>query len=476
MCYKAEVSTPVLVADAPVLAEKRAHHNVTFAILAVGGMSLAVLQSLVAPALHVIQLELDTTTTGATWVLTAFLLSASVATPILGRLGDMFGKKRMLVIALCAVAIGTFVAALASSLELLVAGRVIQGLGGGAFPLAMAIIRDEFPPDRVASGVALISAILGVGGGLGIVLAGPIVDHLSYHWLFWLPGVAVSVPAVGAFHFVPESPIRTPGRIDWWGAVLLSGWLVALLLGLSQGAAWGWTSARVLGLFAVAVVVAVCWVVVEARTREPLVDMRMMRLRGVWSTNAAGVLIGAGMFGSFILIPQLVQMPTSTGYGFGASVTEAALYLLPSSLAMLVLSVVAGRLATTVGPRVPLVLGSLVTASSFAWLTAAHGSPLEIYVGTALLGAGMGLAFSSMANLIVESVPREQTGVATGMNTITRTIGGSLGGTLSAVIVTSSLSASGLPDERGFTLAFGISALAVAGAALAALAAPRRAR
>jgi EmrB/QacA subfamily drug resistance transporter len=464
--------------DVPVaehaLIGERPHYNVTFLFLALGALALAVSQSLVAPALREIQGDLGVSTTAVTWVLTAFLLSASVATPILGRLGDMFGKKRVLVIALTAVAVGTFVSAIASSLGLLVAGRVIQGLGGGIFPLSMSIIRDEFPRERVAGGIALISAILGVGGGLGIVLAGPIVDHLNYHWLFWFPFIVVTIAAIGVFFAVPESPIRTRGRVDWAGAVLLAGWLVALLLPISEGRTWGWTSPRVVGLFAAAAVLAAVWVVVEIRTREPLVDMRMMRLRGVWTTNATGVLLGAGMFGSFILIPQLVELPKSTGYGFGGSVTQGGLYLLPTTVMMVVFSVIAGRLVSSVGPRLPLILGTSVSVASFLVLAIAHSEPWEILLGTTLLGIGIGFAFSAMANQIVESVRSEQTGVATGMNTIMRTIGGSLGATVSAVILTSSLAADGLPKERGFTLAFAASAIALVGAVLAALAVPSR--
>ena len=454
----------------------RPHYNVTFLFLSLGGLALAVSQSLVAPALREIQVDLGTSTTAVTWVLTAFLLSASVATPILGRLGDMFGKKRVLVIALTAVAVGTFMSAVASSLGLLVAGRVVQGLGGGVFPLSMSIIRDEFPRERVAGGIALISAILGVGGGLGIVLAGPIVDHLNYHWLFWLPFIVVTIAAIGVFLAVPESPIRTRGRVDWLGAVRLAGWLVALLLPISEGDRWGWTSARVLGLFAAAAAIAVVWVFAEMRSREPLVDMRMMQLRGVWTTNVTAVLLGAGMFGSFILIPQLVELPKSTGYGFGGSVTDAGLYLLPSAAMMLVFSIVAGRLVRSAGPRLPLILGTSVSVASFVVLTFAHSEGWHLLLGTALLGIGIGFAYSAMANQIVESVPSEQTGVATGMNTIMRTIGGSLGATVSAVILTSSLTADGLPRESGFTLAFAASAVALALAVFAALAVPPRRR
>jgi EmrB/QacA subfamily drug resistance transporter len=450
----------------------RQHYNVTFSLLAVAAVAYALLQSLVAPALLTIQQDLKTTTVGAAWILTAYLLSASVLTPIAGRLGDMFGKKRTLVAVLVVLALGTLLAALATSIGVMVVARVIQGAGGAVFPLSFAIIRDEFPRERVPHGIALISAIMGIGGGLGIVLAGPIVEHLSYHWLFWFPLVAVVAATIGTYLFVPESPIRTPGRIDPVGALLLSGWLVALLVPVSQGPTWGWTSPRTLGLFAAAAVLLVVWVWSESRSRAPLVDMRMMRMRPVWTTNLAALVIGFGMFASFVLVPQFVELPTATGFGFGASITEAGIFMLPATLGMLVAGPLSGRLSSTVGSRVPLLLGSLVSCFAFVILAFAHSQPWQIYLAMAVMGVGIGFAFASMANLIVESVDAHQTGVATGMNTIVRSIGGAIGSQVSAGIITATLAASGLPTEQGFTIAFASCAVALAVAFLVALRIP----
>jgi EmrB/QacA subfamily drug resistance transporter len=440
---------------------ERQHYNVTFSLLAVAAVAYALLQSLVAPALLTIQEDLHTTTAGAAWILTAYLLSASVVTPIAGRLGDMYGKKRLLVAVLVVLALGTALAGLATSIGVMILARVIQGAGGAVFPLAFAIIRDEFPRHRVPHGIALISAIMGIGGGLGIVLAGPIVEHLSYHWLFWFPLLAVVAAALGTAFLVPESPVKTGGRIDPLGAVLLGGWLVALLVPVSEGPTWGWSSPRTLGLFVLSGVLFVAWVAAESRSRAPLVDMRMMRVRPVWTTNLAAFVFGFGMFASFVLVPEFVELPASDGFGFGASVTEAGLFMVPATLGMLVAGPVSGRLSSTVGSRVPLMLGALVSCIGFVVLAAAHSQRWEIYVAMLVMGIGIGFAFSSMANLIVESVPAVQTGVATGMNTIVRTIGGAIGSQVSAVIVTATLSG-GVPTERGFTLAFATAAGALA--------------
>ena len=454
----------------------RQHYNVTFTLLAVAAVAYALLQSLVAPALLTIQHDLDTTTAGAAWILTAYLLSASVFTPIAGRLGDMYGKKRTMVVVLIVLAFGTLLAALATSIGVMIVARVIQGAGGAVFPLSFAIIRDEFPPRRVPQGIALISAILGIGGGLGIVLAGPIIEHFSYHWLFWFPLGAVIVATVGIIVFVPESPVKTRGRVDSLGAVLLGAWLVALLVPVSQGATWGWTSPRTIGLFVVAAVLIPVWVWMESRTRSPLVDMQIMRLRPVWTTNLAALVLGFGMFASFVLVPQFVELPTSTGFGFGASVTKAGLFLVPATLGMLVAGPISGRLSSTVGSRVPLILGAAFSCAAFVLLTLAHSEHWQIYTAMAVMGIGIGFAFSSMANLIVESVPASQTGVATGMNTIVRTIGGAIGSQVSAGIVAATLAANGEPTERGFTIAFAAAAIALAIGVVVALMVPRPVR
>jgi MFS family permease len=260
----------------------RAHYQVTFVVLAVGVGAFALLQSLTTPALPAIQVALDTSQTNVTWVLTAYLLSASIFTPIVGRLGDMNGKKKMFVIALIALALGSLLAALATSLPVMIAARAVQGIGGGVLPLAFGIIRDEFPEDKVAGAVGLTAALTAIGAGVGIVLAGPIVAALDYHWLFWIPMIMVVVATVAALLFVLESQQRTPGRINWAAALLMSSWLVALLLAVNRAPSWGWTSGAVLGLLVAAVVLALAWVRVEIRSTNPLIDMRMMAIRAVW--------------------------------------------------------------------------------------------------------------------------------------------------------------------------------------------------
>jgi EmrB/QacA subfamily drug resistance transporter len=443
----------------------RTPHQLTFVVLAAGVAAYALLQSLVTPVLPTIQDELHTSQSAVTWVLTAYLLSASIFTPILGRVGDMVGKERMFVATLAALA------AVATNIEVMILARVIQGIGGAVLPLSFGIIRDEFPKDKVPGAVGVIAALTAVGAGLGIVLAGPIVDALSYHWLFWIPMVVTIAAAVGAHLFVPESPVRTPGRIGFAAPVLLSGWLVALLVAVSQATSWGWGSPKVLGLIVVAVVLAVVWVRVEIRSEHPLVDMRMMRIPAVWTTNLVALLFGVGMYAVFAFLPEFLQTD-APGYGFGLSITSSGLLLLPMTVMMFVLGLVAGRLAHRFGSKAVLVAGSALSVVPFLMLALAHDHTWEIGIAMGLIGIGFGLAFAAMSNLIVAAVPPEQTGVASGMNANIRTIGGSLGAAVMSAIVTSGASAQGVPKESGYTLGFLMLAGAAALATVAAVLVP----
>ncbi|MFE9205937.1 MFS transporter [Micromonospora sp. NPDC007230] len=451
---------------------RRGSRRLTFLVLAAGTGFFAMLQSLITPVLPTIQHDLHTSQNTVTWVLTAYLLSASIFTPILGRVGDMVGKERMLVVSLAALALGCLLAAVAPSIGVLIVARVVQGVGGAVFPLSFGIIRDEFPAARVGSAVAAISAIVAAGGGLGVVLAGPIVATLGYRWLFWIPLVVVGLTALAAHRFVPESPVRTPGRINWAATLLLSGWLVALLLPISKGAAWGWTSGRVTGLLMLAGLLLVAWLVAEARSANPLIDLRMMRLPGVWTTNLVALLYGASMFAVYAFLPQFVQIPTSAGYGFGASVTQAGLLMLPMLVAMFVAGLAAGRLQARFSAKAQLATGAVCNVLASAMLTVAHDTRWEIGVAGGLVGLGIGLAFASMANLIVASVPPGQTGVATGMNANIRTIGGAIGAAVVSGVITAHPQASGLPREAGFTLGFLVLTGIALAAAMAALIVP----
>jgi EmrB/QacA subfamily drug resistance transporter len=447
----------------------RQHHNVTLGILAVACTAFALLQTMVIPALPVLQRDLHTTTTWATWVLTVFLLVASVSTPIIGRLGDQYGKERLLVISLALFLAGSIGCACAWNIWSLIGFRALSGAGAGVFPLSFAIIRDEFPADRVGVGIGLVSAVFGVGGGFGIVLAGLIVDNLSWRWLFVVGSILIAVSLVLVHRFVPESPIKTPSSVDVPGAVLLSLALVALLVALSEGESWGWMSGRVLGLFGAAAAFFVVWGYVETRVAEPLVDMRMLAHRPILFTNATALIAGFAMFGTFVLIPNFVEMPHGlpassavlVHYGFDASATKAGLYLLPGSFMLLFAGPLAGRLGSRIGFKWPLAIGLLLVAVAAGSIAGFHDRPWHIWVNQAVLGIGVGFAFAAMATLIAENVRPEETGVATGMNTVMRSIGGVVGGQVGAAFLAAyTIRGTALPAVTGFTITFAVGAVA----------------
>jgi EmrB/QacA subfamily drug resistance transporter len=427
-------------------------------------------QSLLAPVLPTLESELHTSEADVTWVLTCYLLSAAVCTPIFGRLGDARGKKRMLVAALSVLTVGSFMAALATSLPAMLAARAVQGAGGGVLPLSFGIVRDEVPPAEVPGTIGVISALSGVGSGLGIVLAGPIVEHLGYHWLFWMPAVVTAAAALGAWLLVPESPVTSPSKINWAAALLLSCWLVALLLAVSQAPQWGWLAPRVLGLIALAAVGAVVWTRAEARSPHPLIDMAVMRLRSVWTNNAVAFGLGVIMYVSFSFVPIFVQTPPSADYGLGVSVTQAGLMVLPQTMSVFVMASLAAPLARRFGAKTLLVSAPLFAVAAFTLLAFAHQHAWQIYLATGVLGIGVGLAFSTSSSLLAAAVPARHTGAALGMNANIRVVGGAIGSAaMTSVILVGA--APGKPPlesgwSHGFEMLATVSALCVVAAAL----------
>ena len=445
---------------------------VIFGVLAISLASLTMLQSLVVPVLPALQQEFGTSPSLITWTLTAWLLSAAIATPILGRVGDMVGKRRTLLGVLAALALGSLIAATAPTIGVLLIGRVIQGLGGAMFPLAFGIVRDNLPAARVPAAIGALSAVIAVGSGLGTILAGPIVEGLGWRWLFWIPLIATVVGGLLAALVIPESASRAGGRINWLAATLLAGWLVALLLPLSEGMVWGWGSPLVISLFVAAAVLLAAWIVVEVRSANPLIDMRIMRLPGVWTVNLAALFVGAGMFGIFAFFPRFVQTPTSAGYGFGVTVGESGILMLPMLVAMAAAGFVSGPLGRRIGFTSQLVGGAALMAASALGFAFAHGTTLGVSIEAGVAGFGLGIAYAAMTSLIVQAVPASQTGVASGMNANIRTIGGALGSTIMAAIVTSSLEPSGLPTESGYTDGYLVLAIFAFGAVVAGLILP----
>jgi EmrB/QacA subfamily drug resistance transporter len=452
----------------------------TLAALVLASLSYGLQQTMVLPALPSLQRDLHTTTTWSTWIFTGFLLSSAVLTPLIGKLGDQHGKERLLAISLAIFLAGCIGAAAAWNIWSLIAFRIVQGSGVAVVPLCFAIVNDVFPRERGVVAIGAISAVFGAAGGLGLPLSGLIVDNLSWRWLFVIAAVVVAAATVAVVAVVPESPIKTPTRLDLPGAALLSMILAAFLLALSEGQQWGWSSARTLGLLLVAVVTLAIWIPVELRVEQPLVDMRVLAGRTVAFTNATGFFAGFALFAAFVLTPRFVETSRSVGldYGFGSSATQAGLFLLPGALIGLVSGPFAGRLGGRFGFKFPLVLGMIVTALGLVLLAEWHDRPWQVVLGMTLAGGGVPFSFGAMAKLVVDAVRPSETGIASGLNTVMRTIGGVVGGQLAAAVLANrTISGSAVPTGSAYSIAFWLgAAIAVCGVVTALAVTPRRSR
>ena len=439
------------------------------------GYSLA--QTTLLPALPQITKDLDATPGDAAWLLSGFFLSAAVATPILSRLGDVYGRRRMTIVATLAFGLGAAVVAATSNLWVAVGGRVIQGLGAAVFPLCFSIVRDLYPPGETARNVGLLSGMNGFGAALGLVLGGVVTDHISYHWIFWLNALMALSGCVLLRALVPESRARQGEPIDVRGAVVLATGLATFLLGISRAADWGWGSPRTLGLLAAGLLMLVAWTRLELHTAHPLVDVTQLRRPPVLLTNIATLFIGYGMLASFVLLAPLGEAPGSTGYGLGLSATGVALVILPGALAMTIMGPVSGSWGARQGNKLPLTAGSALVAIGFVSLAVAHGTVAAVVVGSIIVSAGVALAYAALTNLIIDTSDPTATGEATGFNAVALRVGMSLGSQVSATILAGSIVAGqSYPSNKAFTVAFAAAALLGGAAGVIAVLTPAPSR
>ncbi|WP_052509116.1 MFS transporter [Kitasatospora griseola] len=444
-------------------------------VLAGAGIVVSLMQTLVVPLIPQLPQLLHTTAANASWAITATLLAGAVATPVLGRLGDMYGKRRVLLISLALLVVGSVVCGLSSSLAPMVIGRALQGVGAGVIPLGISIMRDELPPQKLGSSMALMSSSLGIGGAFGLPLSAVIAENASWHALFWISAALGALIAGAVVAFVPESPVRSGGRFDVVGTIGLTIGLVSLLLAISKGGDWGWASGSTLGMFAVAAVVLPVWGWWELRTEQPLVDLRTSARRQVLMTNLASVVIGFAMYAMSLVSPQLLQLPTSTGYGLGQSMVQAGLWMAPAGLVMMLLSPISAKLSRAKGPKVSLLVGAVIITAGYLAALALMGHAWGVLVFSCLISGGIAFAYAAMPALIMGAVPASETAAANGLNALMRSIGTSTSSAVIGVVLahmTIDFHGRALPSESGFRTAFVIGAGAAVLAGLVTLAIP----
>lgn len=422
------------------------------------------MQTLLVPVIKDLPTLLSTAPSNATWVMTATLLAGAIATPIMGRLGDLYGKRRMLLASLAVMVIGSLICGFTDNLLVMIVGRALQGFAMGAIPLGIGIMRDELPREKLGSAMALMSSSIGVGGGLALPAAALVAQHADWHALFFGAAGLGVISMLLTLVFVPESSTRAQGSFDTLGALGLSAGLVCLLLPITKGSDWGWTSGTTLGLFAGALAILLLWGVMELRIAAPLVDLRTTARREVLLTNLASIMVGVAFYAISLVLPQLLQLPKATGYGLGQSMVVAGLCVAPLGLTMMLTAPVYAKIAAKYGPKVSLMIGMLIIAIEYRAGLALMSAPWQTIIISVVVGAGIGLAYSSLPALIIGAVDPSETGAANGLNTLMRSIGTSVSSAVIGMVLAHSSTALGpvsVPSMSGFRTSFMIATAAV---------------
>ncbi|KRE64363.1 MFS transporter [Arthrobacter sp. Soil761] len=446
------------------------------AVLALSGTVVALMQTLVVPLLPDFPGILRVTSDDASWLVTATLLTSAVATPIVSRSADMYGKRKMMVVCLATMVAGSVLAAVGGSFVWLVIGRALQGFATALIPVGISIMRDELPKEKMGSSVALMSATLGIGSAMGLPLAGILYESLGWAWIFWVSAAAGFLLLLAVVLVIPESKVRTSGTFDYTGALVLSAALTAMLLAISKGGSWGWGSEQVLLLFLAAAILLAVWVPYELKVSQPMVDLRTSAFRPVLFTNLASLLIGFAMFANMLLTTQQLQLPPATGYGFELSVIAAGLCMIPSGLAMVVFAPLSGRIIRIFGGKIALMAGASVMVVGYVGRVFFYDSVPWVIVGSTVVGIGTAIAYAAMPTLIMGAVPITETASANGLNSLVRAIGTSTSSAAIAAVFTSvtmTVDGTRLPSFEAFKDIFWIAALAAAASALFAVLIPR---
>jgi MFS family permease len=452
--------------------------NLVLILVGLGALAVSMSQSILVPVLSILPTKLGTSSTNVSWLLTSTLLVAAVSVPIMGRLGDMFGKRLMLLVALGALTVGSVITALSSDIVVLIIGRGIQGMSAAAIPLGISLLSTIMPREKVGSSMALVSAMLGIGGALGLPLAGFLAERADFHVLFWIGAAMGLVAFVGILLAVPETPSRSGGRLDLTGSALLAAGLVSLLLPLSQGADWGWTDSKTTILLAASAVIFVVFAWTQTRIRQPLVDLKALRSRPIVLVNLASIGFGFALFASFIGSASYVEAPGATGYGFGSSLFVGGLVLLPSGIAMLLLAPVATKLIARRGAPQTLALGASVIAAGWFGRIVFTDQLWQVFVCTTIVGMGTGIGYAAIPSIVNIHTPRSELASANGLNTLFRSLGSSLASAVGGSILAGSsvmVGGASMPSLGAYRTLFALCAGAAVAAAVCVLFIPKAA-
>ncbi|WP_435862325.1 MFS transporter [Streptomyces phaeochromogenes] len=437
------------------------------AILTLAGTTIAFVQSMVFPIVPHLPGYLNASSADTAWAVTATLLCGAVTTPVTGRLGDMYGKRRMLLCGMAVMVVGTVISALSHSLAPLLVGRTLQGLGNGVIPLGVSIMREVLPAEKLPTYTALMYGSFGVGGSLGLPVAALIAANFDWHVLFWTAAALSTIVAVLVALLVPESKVRTGGRFDLAGAVGMTAGLICLLLAVSKGEDWGWGSGTTVALFVGAATILPLWGRLQLRSPQPMVDLRANARPQVLLTHLTGLALGFALFATNLVLPQLLQTPEETGYGLGKSLVVTGLLMAPQGMTMMAVSPLSARLTKAKGAKVTLMTGSVIMGVGYLLATVMMSEVWQIVVTSCIVAIGVGFALGTLPALLMGAVPMSRTAATTSLNTLMRSIGTSVCSAVAGVILAHLTVDSGgmtVPSENGLraVLALGVGASAIA--------------
>ncbi|MEU1726791.1 MFS transporter [Nonomuraea sp. NPDC005692] len=441
-----------------------------FGVIGAPVLFIGVLQTMemtLSPALPLVQQDLGASPGALAWIFTGSLISSAIATPIVGRLADMYDKRRVLLALMAISGAGVLLAALAPNITLMITGMAIEGIWLGVLPLTVGLFRDTLTPERAATGNGLMVGVAALASALGLILAGPITSALGYRSLFLLAAGGVAAAALLAWFTVPSTPRAAGGRVDWAGGLLLGGGVALVMLGLTAVSSWGWTSPATLALFAAAVLTLGPWAVVELRVADPLVDLRLLAGRTPAGVTAMGVLLGFASFGLVVALPMMLAAPAGTGYGQGADTLWIGIYMFPMGVAGTVIAPLVGPMTRLLGRRAVLVLGSVLVCAGTGGLALWHSAAWQVMAAVTVIGLGASIGLTAGLNAVAADVPGDRAAGVSGVVFVAKSIGGTFGAQLGAMVLASGAVA-GVPTEQSFVDTYLLSAalglLAVAAA------------
>lgn len=413
------------------------HENregITIAILAFMGILITYVETMITPALPVFVNVFNTNYDTLSWVLTAYIITGTTAAALFGKLADIVGKKRIFISLAIVYAIAVSFGGFVNTIGELIAVRAVQGLGFGMFPIAFALLNDQVPRERLALAQGIISSTFAGGSAVGLVGGAYITQNFGWEWSYHSAIPLAFGLVIFASIYLKDYSIPKKEKIDFLGIGMLAVGLTTLIFGLSEGQYRGWTSPLIIGIFAVMVLSFTIFAWAESHVSKPFIDIALLKIRNVFLANFTGLFALAALFFLFYSIPPLLQDPMPAG--FGQTIFNSGLVLLPASILTMVFAPVAARITTNRGPKVSILMGSIILFLAYLGLIFNRGSITSISEDSAILGIGMSFIFVGVINILLISIPISRSGEATGMNVVFRNIGMSIAPAIGGVLET----------------------------------------